>query len=233
MELGHIVFSCTKWFTQLARKYKVSWNPWASFAWRRGCWWRIFANFSSEGWRCEWSSPVFFLAAHKQGYRITTLHMGNGWATCNPVYVQLFFAGWWLCYFVRFFSLWALNHAMFFWRNSGFLDSVSWLFLWTRGFAPSKTWLPLIKSVGKKLCCVVNQKQMFFFSQWLCSSLRWWNLVLNFFHEFNPSFESYVDIRVGRHWHCTNVVGNLLLQTKNLSPLWSGPNLAKWHLTWS
>ena len=91
MELGHIVFSCTKWFTQLARKYKVSWNPWASFAWRRGCWWRIFANFSSEGWRCEWSSPVFFLAAHKQGYRITTLHMGNGWATCNPVYVQLFF----------------------------------------------------------------------------------------------------------------------------------------------
>ena len=34
---------------------------------------------------------MFFLAAHKQGYRITTLHMGNGWATCNPVYVQLFF----------------------------------------------------------------------------------------------------------------------------------------------
>ena len=32
----------------------------------------------------------FFLAAHRQDSKATTLYMGNGWVTsCNPVYVHL------------------------------------------------------------------------------------------------------------------------------------------------
>ena len=27
---------------------------------------------------------LFNLAAHRQGYRVTTIHMGNGWVTLQP-----------------------------------------------------------------------------------------------------------------------------------------------------
>jgi len=128
-------FSFTKrfWPNFFARKYKVSWNPWASFAWRRGCGWRIFVGLQPFIWEM----------------------VGQPY---NPVYAQLslLFSGW-LWYFLCF-SLWALNHAMFFGGLQVFLTQCP-DFLWEPAVLLSKAWLPpLIKSVSKRCCLSIKSR---------------------------------------------------------------------------
>ena len=63
-------------------------------------------------------------------------------------------------------------------------------FLGTRGFAPPKHGYHHLSSRLAKTVLFVNQKQMFFFA------VNGYAVLLS---GENSSFESYVDIRVGRH----------------------------------